>query len=165
MILLSSSIPLASIWFALGCGGPQIAPPAANVPVTTTDGNAAAVVAADEAWRADILRKDMDALEREVGAEFTLTTAFGVVPRPAWMANSKAWQTKAVAWREAPHVDRYADVAIVRGTLHWNVIKDKPDPRTGSAELDLDFLVTDVWVRRSGQWQIVARHSTIPLPH
>jgi ketosteroid isomerase-like protein len=27
-----------------------------------------------------------------------------------------------------------------------------------------DFLLTDVWVKRNGRWQVVARHSSRPMP-
>ncbi len=168
--MIRSYSAFAALLFSISCGAQQIptheATPATCVAAAgANDANPAAIAAADDAWRAGILASNLETLERVVGAEFTLTTAFGVVPRPAWMANSKAWQTKALEWRYAPHVDVYSDAAVVRGTLHWNVIKDKPDPRTGSAEVDLDFLVTDVWVRRTGQWQVVSRHSTLPLSH
>lgn len=121
------------------------------------------VLAADGQWRDGLLHKDKAALEKIVAPEYTLTTALGLTTRESWMENGVVWQTKALEWRAPPHVDLYGDSAVVRGTLHWHVVKDKPDPRTGSAVIDLDFLVTDVWIRRSGHWQVVARHSTIPV--
>jgi ketosteroid isomerase-like protein len=123
----------------------------------------AAVTAADGEWRAALQGRNRVALEKLVAPEYTLTTAAGVTARGPWLESAFRWQTKALEWREPPHVDVFGDAAVVRGTLHWHVIKDKPDARTGSAEMDQDFLVTDVWVRRGGQWQVVARHSTIPL--
>lgn len=139
------------------------APTATAATATTADDTQSAILAADDRWRAGILHSDRAALEKVVALEFTLSGAFGTVPRQAWMENSLLWQTRSVDWRGAPHVDVFGDAAVLRGTLHWHVIKDKPDPRTGTAELDLDFIVTDVWIRRAGQWQVVARHSTIPL--
>jgi hypothetical protein len=125
----------------------------------------AMIMAADAQWREGLLRHDKAALEKVIAPEYTLTIAAGTAPRAAWMENALRWQTKALEWREPPHVDVYGDAAVVRGTLQWHVIKDKPDPRTGTAELDQDFLITDVWIRRAGQWQVVARHSTMPLKH
>jgi hypothetical protein len=121
------------------------------------------ILAADAQWRQALVGKNQAAFEKIVAPEYFLATAMGVMPRAHWMANALIWDTKAIEWRGTPHVDVYADSAVVSGTLHWHVIKDKPDPRTGSKEMDQDFLVTDVWVRRAGHWQVVARHSTIPV--
>ena len=123
----------------------------------------AALFAADTQWREGLLRQDKAALETIIAPEYTLTTAFGLTTRETWLQSAVVWVTKAIEWRGTPHVDLYGEAALVRGTLHWHVVKDKPDPRTGSAELDLDFFVTDVWMRRAGHWQVVSRHSTVPL--
>lgn len=120
------------------------------------------LLAADLLWRQAILHKDRVALEKVVGADYTLTTANGVTPREQWMKSGVLWDTKVLEWREPPRVLVYGDAAVLSGLLRWHVLKDKPDPRTGTAELDVAFLVTDVWIRREGQWQVVARHSTIP---
>ena len=124
---------------------------------------ASAVLSADAQWRDGLLHKDKALLEKVVAPEYTLSTAMGVTPREVWMKMGVLWKTLDLAWRAPPHVDEYGDAAVVRGVLHWHVLKDKPDARTGSADVDQDFLVTDVWIKRAGQWQVVARHSTIPL--
>lgn len=123
----------------------------------------AEVLAADTRWRKGIVASDKAELEKVVGAHFTLTTAVGVADRQQWMEKTLLWKTLLVEWRAAPRVDVYGDAAIVAGTLRWKVKKDAPDPRTGSAEMDQDFIVTDVWIREAGTWRVVARHSTIPL--
>ena len=136
---------------------------AAAVAVSAGNDPSKDLLAADLAWRQGLLHRDKVALEKVVGPDFTLTGAAGVLPREAWMKNAVIWDTKLLEWREPPRVQVYGDAAIVSGTLRWHVIKDKPDARTGTAEFDQDFLVTDVWIRQGGQWQVVARHSTIPL--
>jgi hypothetical protein len=42
------------------------------------------------------------------------------------------------------------------------MLLDRPDPRTNSSELKSEFLISDLWVKRDGRWQVVARHSTLP---
>ena len=121
------------------------------------------VLAADAQWRQGIGASDKAALEKVVGARYTLTTAAGVSDRKLWMEKAVVWKTSLLEWRAAPRVDVYGDAAVVSGTLHWKVKKDAPDPRTGSADVDQDFLVTDVWIREGGAWKVVARHSTLPL--
>ncbi len=121
------------------------------------------ILAADAQWRQGILASDKAALEKVIGARYTLTTSAGVADRALWMKNVGLWKTGVVEWRAEPRVDVYGDAAVVSGTLHWKVKKDAPDPRTGSADLDLDFLVTDVWIREAGSWKVVARHSTLPM--
>ena len=123
---------------------------------------AAELIAREAEWSQALLAKDQPALEKLLGAEYTLTTAGGVTPRAKWLDTLlHHMQPKALELRE-PEVQVYGDVALVRGTFFWHVLLEKPDPRTGSAELKGDFLISDLWVKRDGRWQVVARHSTIP---
>ena len=120
------------------------------------------LIAREQQWSRALIAKDEAELEKILGAEYTLTTANGVTPRAKWLDTLlHHMQPKELELRE-PQVQFYGDVALVRGTFFWYVLLDKPDPRTGSAELKSSFLISDLWVKRDGRWQIVARHSTIP---
>jgi ketosteroid isomerase-like protein len=120
------------------------------------------LIARENEWSQALLSKDAAALEKILGAEYTLTTAGGVVPRAKWIDMLlHHMQPKQLEVRE-PQVQLYGDVALVRGRFFWHVLLDSPDPRTNSSELKSEFLISDLWVKRDGRWQVVARHSTLP---
>jgi ketosteroid isomerase-like protein len=122
------------------------------------------LIAREKEWSQLLIAKDEAALEKILGSEYTLTTAAGVTPRAKWLDHLlHHMQPKELELRD-PQVQLYGDVALVRGTFFWHVLLDKPDPRTQSMELKSDFLISDLWVKRDGRWQVVARHSTIPAP-
>jgi Domain of unknown function (DUF4440) len=124
----------------------------------------AEVLAVDARWRQGISGNDKAALEQILGPRYSLITATGTTDRAQWMDKVGIWKTSILEWRAEPRVDVYGEAAIVTGTLHWKVKKDAPDPRTGSADVDQDFVVTDVWIRIGKAWQVVQRHSTIAQP-
>jgi hypothetical protein len=140
---------------------------AADAPVVVKAPSAAAdeVLSSEKQWAAEVMTAERAKLEQMLGPEFALTTAAGTTPRAAWMASVGKWQSKAVELREGWNVQVYGDVAIARGIMFWHVLKDAPDPRTGTKEVKSDFSLLDVWVRRGGRWQVVARHSILlPTP-
>ncbi|MDB4965797.1 MAG: nuclear transport factor 2 family protein [Myxococcales bacterium] len=122
------------------------------------------VLRREKEWAAALMTPERSKLEQMLGDEFTLTTAAGTTPRVKWMATADKWQTKAAELRDGWSVQVYGDVAIARGVFFWHVLKDAPDPRTGSKEVKSDFSLLDVWVKRGGRWQVVARHSILLAP-
>ena len=122
------------------------------------------VLAREKEWAAAIVRKDEKALENILGSEYSLITANGETQRNVWLEGAVKWMDhKALEFREG-RVQVYGDVAVVRCTVHWHVLlKGKlQDPRFGTREINSDFRITDVWVKRDGRWQVVLRHSTVP---
>jgi hypothetical protein len=123
------------------------------------------VLRREKQWAAALTTAERATLEQLLGDEFTLTSAAGTTPRAKWMATVGKWQSKAADLRDGWSVKIYGDVAIARGVMFWHVLKDAPDPRTGTKELKGDFSLLDVWVKRGGRWQVVARHSILlPSP-
>jgi hypothetical protein len=137
----------------------------ADTPVATKPPAAAdEVLSREKLWAALLLTADRAKLEQILGDEFALTTAAGTTPRPQWMASLGKWKNKAVDIRDGWSVQVYGDVAIARGVMFWHVLKDAPDPRTGTKEVKSEFSLLDVWVKRGGRWQVVARHSILLPP-
>jgi hypothetical protein len=135
---------------------------AADAPVAAKPSAAAdEVLSREKEWAAAVMTGERAKLEQMLGDEFALTTAGGTTTRPKWMATVGKWVSKATDLRDGWTVQVYGDVAIARGTMFWHVIKDAPDPRTGTKEVKGDFSLLDVWVRRAGRWQVVARHSIL----
>ncbi|MCU1277966.1 MAG: hypothetical protein JWM53_1512 [bacterium] len=122
------------------------------------------VMGRERQWAAALIKRDRDTLEQLVGDEYALTTAAGTTARARWMQSAFVWETKAATLRDGWSVQLYGDVAIARGVMFWHVLKDAPDPRTGSKEMKSDFSLLDVWVKRAGRWQVVARHSILLPP-
>jgi Domain of unknown function (DUF4440) len=104
-----------------------------------------------------ILRKNAQALEELVGPEYTLRIADipqSSLPRAIWMDNTlkrlraESCEQDHLAARKL--TDDFAAVSVV-----WST-KATTDGRDFSG----DFYLVDLWRKRAGSWQIVARYST-----
>src|SRR5438876_11361715 len=100
--------------------------------------------------------RDMDALEAMLGERFTLTTGrpgAEVRGRAEWLEvtrDSYVIESYEFEWLE---VDRYGDAAVARSRY-------RQQGRMGDDDRTQPFLMTDVWVRVDGSWQLVSRHIT-----
>ena len=105
-----------------------------------------------DAWR----REDRARLEELLAPEFTLTTARSdqVVDRAAWLRLLD--QVKGESFEYSDFlVLVFGDAAVVKSRLSQvATVAGQPWNET--------FMLTDVWVRRAGRWQVVARHSSTP---
>ena len=110
-------------------------------------------------WIRSVREQDLAALDRVLAPEFTYTVAvagrpLSTIDRDAYIHRAKGYAVSASHFEENL-VREYGDVAVVSSryvqtaTLHG---KDR------SAE----FLLTDTWVRRDGQWKAAARVSARP---
>jgi len=110
-------------------------------------------------WIRSMREQDLAALDRFLAPEFTYTVAvagqpLSTIDRGAYIHRAKGYAVSAFHFEENL-VREYGDVAVVSSrylqtaTLHG---KDR------SAE----FLLTDTWVRRDGQWKAAARVSSRP---
>ena len=106
-----------------------------------------------DAW----CRKDRVALERLVGEDFELSSALGRrMARAPWL--EAAMDRFHIGWfrfeeLEARSVDAAGDVVVAHGRVNQRATAE-------GREWHGTFLVTDVWVRREGRWQLVARHGS-----
>jgi ketosteroid isomerase-like protein len=110
-------------------------------------------------WIRSMRDLDFGALDRVLAPEFTYTVAvagrpLSTIDRDAYLHRAKGYAVSASRFEENL-VRAYGDVAVVSSryvqtaTLHG---KDR------SAE----FLLTDTWVKRDGQWKAAARVSSRP---
>lgn len=99
---------------------------------------------------------DMPAIEAILAPEFTLTSARSdqIVDRPDWIANLGRVRNESFAYSDF-RIDVFGDAAVVRSKLTQAAT-------VGGERWDGTFVLTDVWVRRQGRWQVVARHSSTP---
>jgi ketosteroid isomerase-like protein len=106
-----------------------------------------------EAW----CRKDRPALERLLGEDFELSSALGRrMTRAPWL--EAVMDRLHVNWfrfesLEASPVNAAGDVVVAHAKVNQRATAE-------GREWHGTFLVTDVWVRREGTWQLVARHGS-----
>jgi len=113
----------------------------------------------EHAWMQAVQRRDLPFLERLLGEEFTLTTGRAG-------AEVRGRQEYLEITRDVYVIDDFgfdeitahvhADGAFVRSRYRQR-------GRMGEKDRTQTFLMTDVFFRRDGRWQAVARHAS-PLP-
>ena len=114
-----------------------------------------AIEALTRELQAAVAARDVQALERLLGPEFTLTTG-----RPGNEVRGRAEYLEITATRYA--IDEFAfeqlevlelgaDAAVVRSRYVQRGSMD-------GADRSQPFLMTDVWARRPAGWQLVTRH-------
>lgn len=111
----------------------------------------------EQDWMKAVARHDQDALKRFMADEFTLTSAYSsgdLVTRDQFIKNVQSVNQKEITFHDA-RVKIYGDIAILKARITDNYTMNGED-RSG------DYLITDVWVKHDGQWQVVTRHSSLP---
>jgi ketosteroid isomerase-like protein len=115
-------------------------------------------VGLEQDWMKAVAVHDQDALKRFMADEFTLTSAYSsgdLVTKDQFIKNVQSVNQKEISFHDAS-VKIYGDVAVLKARITDNYIMNGED-RSG------DYLITDVWVKRDGQWQVVTRHSSVPM--
>lgn len=125
-----------------------------------------------EAW----LHHDEAALDRFVADDFVITTA-----GKGLRESKRQWIDGAMA-RYAPKSFEYGDMqarvfpgaAVVTwryteettgdllARLYGGSVGEHRQSDAGSDVHRLTFLLTDVWIKRDGRWQVVSRHASLP---
>lgn len=104
-----------------------------------------------DAWR----RRDTALLGEILAPEFTLMSSLSTEPmsRADWLRY--ALGDYVCEWFEYDRCDvkDAGDAAVVTS---WY----RQKASVGGADRSGQFLLTDVWVRRDGKWQVIARHSS-----
>lgn len=110
-----------------------------------------------EDWMRAVQERDMDRLEEIVGAGFRFT-AIHLSPEPMdreqWMAAAREGYTIVSFAYESMDIDVFGDTAIVHS--RYSQVASYQHTSLSNA-----FRITDVWSRASGEWQVVARHSSV----
>ena len=105
-----------------------------------------------DAWR----RQDRVRLDEILAPEFRLTSARTdrLVDRAEWLSLLDTVRTESFEYADFL-IDVFGDAAIVHSRLSQIAT-------VGDQRWDATFALTDVWIRRDGRWQVVARHSSTP---
>jgi ketosteroid isomerase-like protein len=104
------------------------------------------------AWMEAVQRKDLAALAGILAPDYT-ASGQGRWSRQQWLDAVAIYDIHDFAFREVD-ARRYGEVAVVL-TRYWQAGAVGGVPRSG------EFLITDVWVRGTGTWQVVARSSIL----
>jgi ketosteroid isomerase-like protein len=135
-----------------GAPGTSLPPVAASI-----ESDREELAALEEEWMAAMQRRDEARLEELVAPEFTFT-AIHIDPDPmtreAWMGAAMGGYTISSFYYDEKRVVVAGDTGVVHARYsqiaHWD-----------GRDLSSVFRLTDVWARRGGRWQVVARHSSI----
>lgn len=113
--------------------------------------------ALEEEWMAAMQRRDRDRLDELVAPEFVFT-ALHINPEPlsreGWMEAAMGGYTTSSFFYDEKRVVIVGDTGVIHARYSQLANFDGRD-------LSSVFRLTDVWSRRDGRWQVVARHSSI----
>ena len=109
-----------------------------------------------EQWMDAARRKDVATLEGILAEEYVLISArLGFVDRQAWLDAIANYNISEFDYLDS-EIHVYGEVAV--SNSHYRQVAD-----FGGQDLSSPFYVTDLWVYRDGRWQVVVRHSSIPV--
>lgn len=112
------------------------------------------LTALEQEWMEAIQRKDVESLERIVGADYTYTASGqGRWSRQRWMETLAVYDIHDFAFVNVD-VRAYGEVAVV-------LVHLRQTATVAGAARSGEFLLTDVWVLRDARWQVVARSSIL----
>jgi len=105
-------------------------------------------------------RRDVEALDRVLAAEFSMVTNRGsLINKAQWMEN--------MLHRVGPDFTppEFLDVSVlVAGTVALMTSRTMLRATFDGKDWSGDVALTDVWLQRDGRWQIVRRHSSNLIP-
>jgi ketosteroid isomerase-like protein len=106
-------------------------------------------------YQAAVAARDLDALERLLAPEFTLTTG-----RPGNEVRGRAEYLEITAGRYAIDEFAFEELEVIDLGPEAAVVRSRYVQRGSmdGADRSQPFLMTDVWARRSAGWQLVTRH-------
>ncbi len=117
------------------------------------------VLALEEALTQSEMQLDVDALDRIYADDIMVTAPIGVcVDKPAVMTEVRQAADKAKVERydkDDLKVRAYGDTAVTSYRITAKA-------RFEETEINAQFCITNVWMKREGRWQIVARHTANP---
>lgn len=116
------------------------------------------VVAAEREWADAVKTRDRARAEQILADEFVLTgpatqrlSTRRVTTKGVWLDTLARLEVRHFDLIE-PRVLMHGDTAVVnlRASIDWSL---------GERKLPSDYLLTDVWIKRDGRWQVVLRSS------
>ena len=102
------------------------------------------------AWK----NKDEKTCRNILADDFTLTSSLssgGLVDKEGWIAKLEQYHCQDFRFDKIK-VRVYDNTCVVNSWFHQDATANEKD-------WSGDFLMTDVWVNKNGEWKVVARHA------
>lgn len=104
-------------------------------------------------WMRAVQEHDRERLDGILAREFSVVGAIGDLGREEWLERVAGPYAIEDFTYEEIDVEVYGDTAVLTSRYRQTA-------RLDGRDLSGSYLVTDVWVRRDGRWQVVRRHAT-----
>ena len=106
-------------------------------------------------WMTAWKNKDVATIRKILSDDFTLTSSLsggGLVDKEDWIAKLRVYDCKEFRFDKI-QVRLYENTSIVNSWFHQEATANGQD-------WNGDFLITDVWVKKNEDWQVVTRHAS-----
>ena len=106
-------------------------------------------------WMTAWKNKDVATVRQILSDDFTLTSSLssgGLVDKEDWIAKLSIYDCKDFRFDKI-QVRVYENTSVVNSWFHQ-------DATANGKDWSGDFLITDVWVKKDDNWQVVARHAS-----
>jgi hypothetical protein len=112
-------------------------------------------------WMEAIQQKNMAFLEQILAPEYVLISIRGRSERSEWMRVVPVYNIRSFQYQDFD-IRLYNDVAVVNSKcIQQASVAGAGDLSfTKSEDLSYIFMLTDIWNKRDGRWQVVTRHSS-----
>jgi ketosteroid isomerase-like protein len=149
----------ASLWSFTACGEsapPAAAPPEAAVPAAPSDtGIEETIVQLERDWVAAIQKRDAVALERLLADDFV-----GTSPNSHIYLKSMAIDDLASGRYQVTSMTLDESSANVYGDTAVAFTRQTEISKYGDQDTSGHYHFTNVWLRRNGEWKVVASHGS-----
>ena len=122
-----------------------------------SDADRAELLELADAWMVAVREHDAEALERLVAPEFRFM-AIHLEPEPMDRAR---WMDAVLTGYEIVSFSFLETDVVVHGDTGIVHSRYSQIGNLGTTDLSGVFRLTDVWARRDGIWQVLARHSSL----
>ena len=122
-----------------------------------SDADRDALLALSEEWMNAVRERDAATLERLVAPAFRFM-AIHLAPEPM---NREQWLNAALTGYEIVSFSFLDADVVVHGDTGIVHSRYSQIGNLGTTDLSGVFRLTDVWGRREGDWQVLARHSSL----
>ena len=110
-------------------------------------------------WNEAIIHPDSLTLDKLLTPEYSLN---GSTNRGLWMANTlHHLTTDSLEVLGTQNITFHGQAAKSESILYWKAAYAADAIHSGPSKINAEFLVTDIWVKRNGHWQVLIRMSQL----